>query len=71
VERNRYNEDGEEKVVSRFSKWEVQQEVIGNLEKYFVAIVQWADGELVRVLQHCNEEHVAILQSVMEAHKST
>lgn len=51
---------------------EVEQEVVANLEKYFVAVVQLADGEeLARVLQHCNTEHVAILQSVMEGQKSS
>jgi hypothetical protein len=55
-----------------FATWEVQQEVIGILEKYFVAVVQFADGgALASVLQHCKKEHVAILQSVMEGQKST
>jgi hypothetical protein len=64
--------DGEEKMSSGFATWEVQQEVIGILEKYFVAVVQWADGgALASVLQHCNKEHVAVLQSVMGGQKST
>lgn len=71
VQRNGHNRDYEEKNVSGSATLEVAQEVIANLEKYFVAVVQWADGEeLARVLQHCNKEHVAILQSVMEGQKS-
>ncbi|XP_021929302.1 uncharacterized protein LOC110834446 isoform X2 [Zootermopsis nevadensis] len=71
LERNRCNRDGGENLRNVFATWEVQQEVIGVLEKYFVAVVQRADGgALASVLQHCNKEHVAILQSVMEGQKS-
>lgn len=71
MERNRCNRDGGENLRNVFATWEVQQEVIGVLEKYFVAVVQRADGgALASVLQHCNKEHVAILQSVMEGQKS-
>lgn len=56
--------------MTRSATLEVEQEVIANLEKYFVAVVQLADGEEVaRVLQDCNKEHVAILQSIMEGKK--
>jgi hypothetical protein len=72
VQRNRHNRDYEEKIVSGSATLEVEQGVIANLEKYFVAVVQWANGEeLAQVLQHCNTEHVAILQSVMEGQKSS
>jgi hypothetical protein len=71
VERIGYNSNGEKKIVSRSVPSEVLQEVIADLEKYFVAVVQCADGEaLANLLQHCNKEHVAILQSVMEGQKS-
>jgi hypothetical protein len=70
VQRNGYNKDSKE-IVSGSATLEVEQEVIANLEKYFVAVVQRADGEeLARLLQHCNREHIAILQSVMEGQKS-
>jgi hypothetical protein len=69
---NGRNRDYEEKIVSGSATLEMEQEVIANLEKYFVTVVQRADGkELARVLQHCNTEHVAILQSVMEGQKSS
>jgi hypothetical protein len=72
LERNGCNKDGEKKLRNGSATCEVQQEVIGVLEKYFVAVVQWADGgALASVLQHCNKEHVAILQLVMEGQKST
>jgi hypothetical protein len=72
VQRNGCNKDSDENTVSGSATWEVEQEVIGNLEKYFVAVVQWADGEqLACVLQHCNTEHVAILRSVMEGQRSS
>jgi len=71
MERTGYKSDGEKKFVSGSVPSEVQQEVIADLEKYFVAVVQCADGEaLANLLQHCNKEHVAILQSVMEGQKS-
>lgn len=71
MERNVYNSDGEKKIVSGSVPSEVLQEVIADLEKYFVAVVQCADGEaLANLLQHCNKERVAILQSVMEGQKS-
>jgi hypothetical protein len=71
VQRTGYNKDSKE-IVSGSATCEVEQEVIANLEKYFVAVVQQADGEeLARLLQHCNREHVAILQSVMEGQKSS
>jgi hypothetical protein len=71
MERSRYNSDGEKKIVSGSVPSEVLQEVITDLEKYFVTVVQCADGEaLANLLQHCNKEHVAILQSVMEGQKS-
>jgi hypothetical protein len=71
VQRNERNKDSEE-IVGGSATWKVEQEVIANLEKYFVTVVQWANKEeLARVLQHCNREHVAILQSVMEGHKSS
>jgi hypothetical protein len=72
VERNAYGSDGETKIVSGSVSLEMQQDVITDLEKYFVAVVQCADGgALASVLEHCNQEHVAILQSVMEGQKST
>jgi hypothetical protein len=72
AQRNGCNKDYEEKIMSGSATLEVEQEVVANLEKYFVAVVQLADGEeLARVLQHCNTEHVAILQSVMEGQKSS
>jgi hypothetical protein len=72
VERNGCNSGEEEKMENVFATWEVPQEVIGTLEKYFVAVVQSADGgALASVLQHCKKEHVAVLQSVMEGQKST
>ena len=71
MERNGYNSDGEKKTESGSVPSEVLQEVIADLEKYFVGVVQFADGEaLANLLQHCNKEHVAILQSVMEGQKS-
>jgi len=71
MEGNGYNSDGEKKISSRSVPSEVLQEVIADLENYFVAVVQCADGEaLANLLQHCNKEHVAILQSVMEGQKS-
>lgn len=71
MERNGCNSDGEKKIVRGTIPVEVQQLVIADLEKYFVAVVQCADaGTLASVLQHCNKEHVAILQSVMEGQKS-
>jgi hypothetical protein len=70
MERTGYNSDGEKKIVSGFVPSEVQQEVTADLEKYFVAVVQCADGgALANLLQHCNKEHVTILQSVMEGQK--
>lgn len=71
AQRNECNKEYEENVTGS-ATLEVEQEVIANLEKYFVAVVQLADGEEVaRVLQHCNPEHVAILQSIMEGKKSS
>jgi hypothetical protein len=71
MERNRYNSEGEKTIVSGSVPSEVQQEVIADLEKYFVTVVRYADGgALANLLQHCNKEHVAILQSVMEGQKS-
>jgi len=71
MERTGYNSDGGKKIVSGSVPSEVQQQVIADLEKYFVAVVQCADGgALANLLQHCNKEHVAILQSVMEGPKS-
>jgi hypothetical protein len=72
VQRNGSDRDDGEKIVSGSATSELEQEVIASLEKYFVVVVQRADGEeLARVLQHCNSEHVAILQSVMEGQKSS
>ncbi|PNF41689.1 hypothetical protein B7P43_G03437 [Cryptotermes secundus] len=71
AQRNECNKEYEENVTGS-ATLEVEQEVIANLEKYFVAVVQLADGEEVaHVLQHCNPEHVAILQSIMEGKKSS
>lgn len=71
AQRNEYNKDYEENMTES-ATLEVEQEVIANLEKYFVAVVQLADGEEVaRVLQDCDTEHVAILQSIMEGQKAT
>jgi hypothetical protein len=71
VERYGRDSDGEKRILSGSIPFEVQLEVIADLEKYFVAVVQRADGgALASLLQHCNKEHVAILQSVMEGQKS-
>ena len=67
VEGNGHNSDG----ASMSRVWRMEA-VVFNLEKYFVAVVQCADGRaLASLLEHCNQEHVAILQSVMKGQKST
>jgi hypothetical protein len=71
MEGTEYNSDEKTTIVSGPVPAEVQLELIADLEKYFVAVVQCADGgALTSLLQHCNKEHVAILQSVMESQKS-